>query len=55
MSEFSPATSNALDSFLPELAHKANPVDLTGQIYSIPNSSAGPATPSAPIRAPKRW
>jgi acyl-CoA synthetase (NDP forming) len=37
MSEFSPATSNALEEFLPEFAHKANPVDLTGQIYSIPN------------------
>jgi acyl-CoA synthetase (NDP forming) len=37
MAEFSPATSEALEAFLPEFAHKANPVDLTGQIYSIPN------------------
>jgi acyl-CoA synthetase (NDP forming) len=37
MSEFSPATSEALELLLPEFAHKANPVDLTGQIYSIPN------------------
>jgi acyl-CoA synthetase (NDP forming) len=37
MSEFSPATLAALEEFLPEFAHKSNPVDLTGQIYSIPN------------------
>jgi acyl-CoA synthetase (NDP forming) len=37
MAEFSPATEGRLEKILPEFAHKANPVDLTGQIYSIPN------------------
>lgn len=37
MTEFSPVTAERLDRILPEMARKANPVDLTGQIYSIPN------------------
>jgi acyl-CoA synthetase (NDP forming) len=37
MAEFSPETEDQLEKILPEFAHKANPVDLTGQIYSIPN------------------
>ena len=37
MSEFSPATTERLEQILPEFARKANPVDLTGQIYSDPN------------------
>ena len=37
MTEFSPEIAARLESFLPEFARKANPVDLTGQIYSFPN------------------
>jgi len=37
MAEFSPATADRLEDILPEFARKANPVDLTGQIYSNPN------------------
>lgn len=37
MAEFSAATAEQLQRILPEFAHKSNPVDLTGQIYSIPN------------------
>ena len=37
MSEFSPETAERLEQFLPAFARKANPVDLTGQIYSDPN------------------
>ena len=37
MAEFSPETANRLEHILPEFARKANPVDLTGQIYSNPN------------------
>lgn len=37
MAEFSPDIAARLESFLPEFARKANPVDLTGQIYSFPN------------------
>jgi acyl-CoA synthetase (NDP forming) len=37
MSEFSPEIAAKLETILPEFARKANPVDLTGQIYSIPN------------------
>ena len=37
MSEFSPETADKLEHILPEFARKANPVDLTGQIYSSPN------------------
>jgi len=37
MSEFSPETAERLEHILPEFARKANPVDLTGQIYSNPN------------------
>lgn len=37
MAEFSPATAQKLEHILPEFARKANPVDLTGQIYSSPN------------------
>ena len=36
MSEFSPETAERLEQILPEFARKANPVDLTGQIYSDP-------------------
>ena len=37
MSEFSPETAERLEQILPAFARKANPVDLTGQIYSDPN------------------
>jgi acyl-CoA synthetase (NDP forming) len=37
MAEFSPETADRLEHVLPEFARKANPVDLTGQIYSNPN------------------
>ena len=37
MAEFSPETAEKLEHILPEFARKANPVDLTGQIYSNPN------------------
>ena len=37
MSEFSPETAERLEQFLPAFARKANPVDLTGQIYSDPD------------------
>ncbi len=37
MSEFSEDTAEKLEHILPEFARKANPVDLTGQIYSSPN------------------
>ena len=37
MAEFSPETAARLEHILPEFARKANPVDLTGQIYSSPN------------------
>jgi acyl-CoA synthetase (NDP forming) len=37
MAEFSQATVETFDRLLPDFAHKANPVDLTGQIYSMPN------------------
>ena len=37
MAEFSPHTAASLETILPEFARKANPVDLTGQIYSNPN------------------
>jgi acyl-CoA synthetase (NDP forming) len=37
MAEFSAETEDRLAKLLPEFARKANPVDLTGQIYSIPN------------------
>ena len=36
MSEFSPDTASQLDKLLPDMARKANPIDLTGQINSIP-------------------
>lgn len=34
LSEFSPGTVDRLERILPEFARKANPVDLTGQIYT---------------------
>jgi acetate---CoA ligase (ADP-forming) len=37
MAEFSPPTVEVFDRLLPPFAHKANPVDLTGQIFSIQN------------------
>jgi acetate---CoA ligase (ADP-forming) len=37
MSKFSPSTEDVFERLLPAFAHKANPVDLTGQIHSIPN------------------
>ena len=37
MAEFSADTAEKLEHILPEFARKANPVDLTGQIYSSPN------------------
>ena len=37
MAEFSSETAAQLETFLPEFARKANPVDLTGQIYSDPD------------------
>jgi acetate---CoA ligase (ADP-forming) len=37
LAEFSPDTAAKLESFLPEFARKANPVDLTGQIRAFPN------------------
>lgn len=37
MAEFSPGTAARLEGILPEFARKANPIDLTGQIYSSPN------------------
>lgn len=37
MAEFSPGTAAKLEAILPEFARKANPIDLTGQIYSSPN------------------
>jgi len=37
MTEFSAPTAQALDRILPEFARKANPIDLTGQINSVPN------------------
>lgn len=36
MAEFSPETAQKLDVLLPEFARKANPIDLTGQINSVP-------------------
>ncbi len=36
MAEFSPHTAAELERILPEFARKANPIDLTGQINSIP-------------------
>jgi acetate---CoA ligase (ADP-forming) len=36
MAEFSPDTAQKLEGILPEFARKANPVDLTGQINSMP-------------------
>jgi acetate---CoA ligase (ADP-forming) len=36
MAEFSPQTSEKLEGILPEFARKANPVDLTGQINTVP-------------------
>jgi acyl-CoA synthetase (NDP forming) len=37
MTEFSPKSAAALERILPEFARKANPIDLTGQINSVPN------------------
>lgn len=37
MAEFSSNTATRLEEVLPEFARKANPVDLTGQINSMPN------------------
>ncbi len=37
LAEFSADTAQKLEGILPEFARKANPVDLTGQIYSSPN------------------
>ncbi|MDR3534493.1 MAG: acetate--CoA ligase family protein [Rhodopila sp.] len=37
LAEFSPDTAAKLETFLPEFARKANPVDLTGQIRAFPN------------------
>lgn len=37
MAEFSAHTAGQLEHILPEFARKANPVDLTGQIYANPN------------------
>lgn len=37
MAEFSADTAAKLEGILPEFARKANPIDLTGQIYSSPN------------------
>ena len=37
MAEFSAHTAEQLEHILPEFARKANPVDLTGQIYANPN------------------
>jgi acetate---CoA ligase (ADP-forming) len=37
MAEFSAATVEIFDRLLPPFAHKANPVDLTGQIFSAQN------------------
>ena len=37
MAEFSSATVDTFERLLPAFARKANPVDLTGQIHSIPN------------------
>jgi acetate---CoA ligase (ADP-forming) len=37
MCEFSPSTDEVFERLLPAFAHKSNPVDLTGQIHSIPN------------------
>lgn len=37
MAEFSATAAASLQQILPEFARKENPVDLTGQIYSIPN------------------
>ena len=37
MAEFTPETAEILERTLPEFAAKANPVDLTGQIYNIPS------------------
>jgi acetate---CoA ligase (ADP-forming) len=36
MAEFSPQTAEKLEGTLPEFARKANPVDLTGQINTVP-------------------
>jgi acyl-CoA synthetase (NDP forming) len=36
MAEFSPETADRLEKLLPEFARKANPIDLTGAINSIP-------------------
>ena len=36
LSEFSPTTAGALDRILPDMARKANPIDLTGQVISNP-------------------
>jgi acetate---CoA ligase (ADP-forming) len=36
MAEFSPQTEEKLEGILPEFARKANPVDLTGQINTVP-------------------
>lgn len=35
MTEFQPATIDALDKILPDFARKSNPVDLTGQINTV--------------------
>ncbi|CAH2894521.1 MAG: Acetyl-CoA synthetase (ADP-forming) alpha and beta chains, putative [uncultured Paraburkholderia sp.] len=37
MAEFSSNTATRLEEVLPEFARKANPIDLTGQINSMPN------------------
>lgn len=37
MAHFSPETAAKLEGILPEFARKANPVDLTGQVRSMPN------------------
>ncbi len=36
MAEFSPATVDKLEGILPDFARKANPIDLTGQINTVP-------------------
>ena len=37
LTQFSPATAERLDKLLPTFARKENPIDLTGQINSVPN------------------
>jgi len=37
IARFSPATAERLQSLLPEFARKENPIDLTGQINSVPH------------------